>query len=186
MQSYLNLSSTQAFIAAAKSYLTFCEQIITTPANFNILKDFQPHLADLYFYGSKLEPVPGPFPMEWQELDPKNDGAYDALLSFLGSSVGSQLRCHFILQPLSTDQQSHSFFVDEHLADIYLQLHDDIYRIEKLATPEEIYAGLHLMKRGFDEYWGLDCSILLSALHNPASDRRKIATMVNNLLPGMN
>lgn len=183
---YLNSSSTQFFFKAAKSYITFCEQLVNSKPNPNILKDFQPLLSELYYRGTRLEVVPGEFPKEWQELDPKNDGVYESLISYLGNSIDPGLKCQFIIQPLTTQQESHRFFVDEHLAGIYLKLHDDLFRIEKLARPEEIHAGLHLMKRGFDEFWGMECVILLSALHNPSSDQRKIATFINRNFPGLN
>lgn len=183
---YLNKPSTHAFFTATKSYLAFCEQLIKGSPNSEVLKDFQPLLSELYYRGSKLESVPGDFPKEWQELDPKNDGVYEELINYLGASIDSKLKCQFIIQPLTTKQQSHGFFIDEHLAGIYLQLHDDLYRIEKLATPLEIHAGLHLMKRGFSEFWGMECAILLSALHNPSSDQRKIAMSIAEKYPNLN
>ena len=169
LQAYLNNSSTQSFIQTAKSYLTFCEQLVKTAPNPDILKEFHPLLVELYYCGSKLEPVPGQYPKEWQEFH-EPDLVYEALLKYLIQCFGDDYRFFYLTDPESALHDTHCLWPDEHLADIYLSLNDSLKRIETIATPNEIHTGLAFLKRGYDEQWGPDCAILLSTLH-----RRKLS-----------
>ncbi|MCU0359626.1 MAG: DUF5063 domain-containing protein [Bacteroidia bacterium] len=163
---YLNKPYTKAFFAASKSYLGFCEQLVKTAPNPDVLKQFHPLLIELYYCGSKLEPVPGQYPKEWQEFH-EPDMVYESLLKHLVQCFGNDYRFFYLSDPQSALHDTHCLWPDEHLADIYLSLNDSFKRIETLATPHEIHVGLTFLKRGFDTQWGPDCAVLLSNLHHP-------------------
>jgi len=162
-------------MAAAESYLTFCDELIKTTPNFQLLEQIKPRLQELHTLGSELEEVPGGEPKSWEEIGTYNDGFYNPLLLYLEKSLSSDLMCFSYIKPYALQQVDRQFFVTELFSDIYLRFRDSLYRIQTLATTNEIHVGFYLLKRSFDEDWGPEAIILLQAINSPKNIQQKIA-----------
>jgi hypothetical protein len=171
---YLNLPSTISFLNAAKSYLTFCEELIKTPPDFQFLEHIKGRLEELVTLGSNLEEVPCGEPKSWSEIGTYNDGFFNPLVLYLEKSISSDLMCFSYQKPYTLKQLDRQFFVTELFSDMYLYFQDNLYRIQTLATSKEIHAGLYNLKRSFNEDWGPEATILLEALNTPHSPQQKI------------
>ncbi len=176
IKEFLNKDSTHNFLRAARSFVHLLENGELPLEKF--YKESRASLANLYHTALQLEEVElvysGP-ESEFDEIDKtKLAGKNKNLISNLGKA------CFYweVFDPTYAEQDgkpesgweitdkepSQGWLVDD-FGDIYLDLKEELTKIDDIGTDEAIEDALWQLKFGFNTHWGIHCINAMRALH---------------------
>jgi hypothetical protein len=183
---YLNLKSTQDFLNTARSYIAFCDSLVSTVPSLEVLYHLRPFISEIYLKAEKMENIVNDWPSEFKEISTGNDARYIELVRFLNESIGSETTCNLENKLGLFEEKGKSFFVNELFTDLYSSFKDILFRIESLASPTEIQVGLKYIQHGFRSSWGPECASYLLANNFKINGTSSITLQVNQKPFGLN
>ena len=162
---YLNQNSTQQFLLAAKNYVLFCEHLSGNSAS-KLFKDLRKHLIDLYNTAYHLKEIEGDWPEKWEEARNSPDASFNRLRAKLLVLLGTELKIYRLHDSFSNQTPLVSFWAEEFIDGLYLDLKEEIGRIESQRTPDDVEIACRYFKHNFENIWGHDCAAFIYTLHS--------------------
>ena len=184
IQSLIESKETQDFLKIARGFIELIENKEIKEKEF--YSEIHKKLTELYNAGISLNSVELIHSNEKTEFETVTREKLKEQNVNLISSLGKDSFYWEIFDPTYTEsdgkpgkgwditdkEPSQGWLVDD-ITDIYADLKEELYKIDKIGTDEAIEDGLWQLKFGFTSHWGNHCVNAIRALHYIYYDGKK-------------
>jgi hypothetical protein len=163
---FIERPTTQSFLISAQRYI----DIIENAKNDNLeefIEKMQPTLAELYLAGLKLDLIDVKYSNNSKHFQAISDKCFDDIHESLASIFSEYPSTWIASNPMGTGNQRVNInWIDENFEQIYLELKNEITKMNKVATNEAVEDAFWHMKMDYINHWGKEhCINAIQALH---------------------
>ena len=163
---FIERPTTQSFLISAQRYIDIIEN-----AKNNKLEEFiekmQPMLVELYLAGLKLDLIDVKYSTNSKHFQAISDKRFDNIHESLASIFSEYPSTWKVSNPMGIESQRvYKNWIDENFEQIYLELKNEITKMNKVATNEAVEDAFWHLKTSYINRWGNEhCINAIQALH---------------------
>lgn len=163
---FIERPTTQSFLISAQRYIDIIENAKNDKLE-EFIEKMQPTLVELYLAGLKLDLIDIKYSTNSKHFQAISDKRFDNIHESLASIFSEYPSTWKVSNPMGIESQRvYMNWIDENFEQIYLELKNEITKMNKVATNEAVEDAFWQMKMDYINCWGKEhCINAIQALH---------------------
>lgn len=163
---FIERPTTQSFLISAQRYIDIIENAKNDKLE-EFIEKMQPALVELYLAGLKLDMIDVKYSTNSKHFQAISDKRFDKIHESLESIFNEYPSTWKVSNPMGIESQRvYKNWIDENFEQIYLELKDEITKMNKVATNEAVEDAFWHLKTSYINRWGNEhCINAIQALH---------------------
>ena len=163
---FIERPTTQSFLISAQRYIDIIEKAKNDKLE-EFIEKMQPVLVELYLAGLKLDLIDVKYSTNSKHFQAISDKRFDNIHESLASIFSEYPSTWKVSNPMGIESQRvYKNWIDENFEQIYLELKNEITKMNKVATNEAVEDAFWQMKMDYINHWGKEhCINAIQALH---------------------
>ena len=163
---FIERPTTQSFLISAQRYIDIIEKAKNDKLE-EFIEKMQPVLVELYLAGLKLDLIDVKYSTNSKHFQAISDKRFDNIHKSLASIFSEYPSTWKVSNPMGIESQRvYMNWIDENFEQIYLELKNEITKMNKVATNEAVEDAFWHLKTSYINRWGNEhCINAIQALH---------------------